>query len=173
MPTPTLVSAKAPLITPLRVRVPAPPMLASAAKVTGPVAVPPAVVLLLVMAPAGAEASPRPLIVSGSAPMLTPLTSSAAPLAMVVPAATVPKGVVLTAPVVRVPALIFISPVNAPKLLVPLPRLRMPTPVLVRVPAPWSWALPVPVPVPLPSSRVSVTPVATSNVAPPVPMLNI
>ena len=89
-----------------------------------------------------------------------------------VAAAVVPRGVVLTAPVVRVPAETMIAPVNAAKLLLPLPSESVPTPVLVRVPEPWSCALVVAVPAPEPSSTVKRTPVGTSKVPPPVPMLN-
>ena len=84
-------------------------MLLSEATEMGPAARPVVPVLLMRAPPL---ANPKPLRTKGSAPTLTPFTSSVAPEATVVPEAVSPKGLVLTAPVVRVPALTKIWPVK-------------------------------------------------------------
>ena len=100
MPVPVLVSALAPLITPLTVSwVPATLSVLSAPRATLPARLPEPALL----------ASVPPLSVIASAPITMPFTSSMAPAATVVPPAVLPNAAAL--PALSVPALMLVTPV--------------------------------------------------------------
>ena len=98
VPTPVLVKANAPPISPESAKLPVPPTVASAVKVMAPPRAAPAPV------PSNAPAKLR-----ASAPMATLLISSTAPLAKVVPNAVLPSADAWAA--IRLPLLTVVVPV--------------------------------------------------------------